>query len=49
MSLEQLERALDFKDNYEAKVAGAADYIRDQLGDHKPTFGVVLGSGLGTR
>ncbi len=47
MGLEQLEKALDFKDNYETKVAEAANYIRDQLGDQKPTFGVVLGSGLG--
>lgn len=47
MSSEKLERALDFKDNYEAKVAGAVDYIRDRLGNYKPVFGVVLGSGLG--
>lgn len=47
MSLKQLEQALDFRDNYEVKVAEAADYVRDKLGDHKPVFGVVLGSGLG--
>jgi len=47
MSLERLEQALDFRDNYEAKVAGAADYVRNKLGNHKPVFGVVLGSGLG--
>ena len=47
MSLQQLKQALGFRDNYEAKVAGAADYVKSKLGDHKPVFGVVLGSGLG--
>ncbi len=47
MGLEQLEAALDFRDKYEEKVGEAADYVRDQLGGIQPTFGVVLGSGLG--
>lgn len=47
MSLQRLEQALDFRDNYEVKVAGAVDYVRNKLGNHKPVFGVVLGSGLG--
>ena len=47
MSLKLLEEALNFRDNYEAKVQSAADYIKDKLGNHKPIFGIVLGSGLG--
>ncbi len=47
MALEQLEHALDFLTYYETKVAEAAAYVRGQLGERKPQFGVVLGSGLG--
>ncbi len=47
MSLHSLELALDFRDNYEAKVASAADYVKNKLREYKPIFGVVLGSGLG--
>ena len=47
MDLKQLELALDFRDNYEVKIAEAADHIRGRLGSHKPSFGIVLGSGLG--
>ncbi len=47
MSLEKLEEALDFRDNYEARVESAADYIKKKLGEHQPIFGIVLGSGLG--
>jgi len=41
------EQALDFRDHYERKVAEAADYIKNKLGNSKPVFGIVLGSGLG--
>src|SRR3989344_1099034 len=47
MSLEQIKKSLDFRDNYEARVARAADYVKDRLGNHKPVFGIVLGTGLG--
>ncbi len=42
-----LEQALDFQNNYEARVVEAADYIRKQLNGRTPVFGVTLGSGLG--
>lgn len=42
-----LEQAFDFRDNYERKVAEAADYIRPFLRSTNPVFGIVLGSGLG--
>ena len=47
MSLEQIKKSLDFRDNYEARVARAADYVKDRLGNHKPVFGIVIGTGLG--
>ncbi len=47
MSLQKLEQALDFRDNYGSKVSDAAKYVKETLGDHIPVFGVVLGSGLG--
>ncbi|PIN73688.1 purine-nucleoside phosphorylase [Candidatus Woesearchaeota archaeon CG10_big_fil_rev_8_21_14_0_10_45_16] len=47
MSLERLQKALDFQAFYEQKVAQAADYIKERLSGLKPAFGVVLGSGLG--
>lgn len=47
MNIQKLEEALDFRDNYELKVKEAADFIETKLGDSKPTFGIVLGSGLG--
>ncbi len=45
-SLEKLVAALDFHDNYETKVAEAAEFIKKRLKD-VPIFGIVLGSGLG--
>ena len=39
--------AKDFRDKYESKVGGTVDYLKYKLGDHKPIFGVTLGSGLG--
>ncbi len=47
MTLEKLEQALDFADHYEIRVKDAAQYIQDFLGDRRPVFGIVLGSGLG--
>ena len=47
MSLQKLEQALDFRDNYESKVCDAAAYVREKLGEIHPVFGIVLGSGLG--
>ena len=46
MTLSYLEQALEYRDNYEAKVAEAANYIKPFLQD-KPEFGLTLGSGLG--
>ena len=47
MSLSRLLQALEFQDNYERKIADAAEYISDKLNGSKPQFGIVLGSGLG--
>lgn len=47
MSLEKLQQAMDFRDNYESKVEEAVNYIKSKINDFKPVFGVVLGSGLG--
>jgi purine-nucleoside phosphorylase len=41
-----LDKAMDYNQNYEKKVREAADYIKKRLGDKKPAFAVVLGSGL---
>lgn len=45
--MRQLEDALDFRDYYEVKVTPAVEYIAKRLGNCKPVFGIVLGSGLG--
>ncbi len=47
MAPKKLELALDFYENYESKVAEAADYVRGKLGSRKPVFGIVFGSGFG--
>jgi purine-nucleoside phosphorylase len=47
MIINALEKALDFRDKYEKKVMEAAEYIKSRIGDKKPVFGLVLGSGLG--
>ena len=41
------DSALEYRDHYEQAVAKAAAYIRERLGERKPVFGIVLGSGLG--
>jgi len=45
--MDVINKALDFNQNYEKKVREAADYVKKFLGDKKPVFGIILGSGLG--
>jgi len=47
MTKTDMQKALDFHDNYEQKVREAAAYVKPFLGDKKPAFGLILGSGLG--
>ena len=39
--------SLDYYENYEKYVRQAADFIKKQLGNFQPQFGLTLGSGLG--
>jgi purine-nucleoside phosphorylase len=42
-----LEQAIEYRDNYEKKVIEAANFVKKRIGELKPSFGIVLGSGLG--
>ncbi|MBU0979950.1 MAG: purine-nucleoside phosphorylase [Nanoarchaeota archaeon] len=46
MTFIRLMLAADYQENYEKKVGETVDFLRGQLGEMKPEFGLVLGSGL---